>query len=207
MEAVRTLTPDLVASAAKLLADAFFTNPAHIYICPDSDTRSSRLEWLLGANLRLQLDLRESFCLADGSVVHAMGFWTRSTAPGPGVLRKIRSGLLGAPFHLGWPTLRRALEVAHAIDLQVEQTLGERPFWYLNNMAVRDRRRGSGTGTHLLRKQLELVSEREPTYAVVLSTQRPENVSFHQRSGFRVARDQTIGKEPGAFRNWTMLMS
>ena len=205
MQAARPITSDLVPSAARLLADAFFTNPAHTYIFPDADRRFSQLEWLLGSNLKLQPDLRASFCLVEREAVQAMGFWTRSTAPRPRLLAKVRAGLLASPSRLGLAALRRAFEVTRGIDDQLGQTLGPQPFWYLNNMAIRSHLRGSGIGSRLLGEQLRIVSAIEPTFAVALSTQRAENVTFYERLGFRVARDCTIGSGPGAFRNWTMV--
>ena len=207
MDPVRQITPELLGSAGALLAEAFFTNPAHTYICPDPSRRRDQLEWLLGGNLRLQ-DLRASFCLTDGAVVDAMGFWTTSTAPQIGTLRKIRAGLLAAPRRLGWAGVRRLFEVTGEIDRHLAQALGgDRPYWYLNNMVVREHLRGTGIGTRLLRRQLALVAETEPSYAIALSTQRPENVTFYQRLGFHVELDRTIGSGAGAFRNWVMVQA
>ena len=47
MESVRQLDRDLIPSAADLLARVFFNNPAHVYICPDSQVRVGQLEWFL----------------------------------------------------------------------------------------------------------------------------------------------------------------
>jgi GNAT superfamily N-acetyltransferase len=206
VQSVRPVTPELLDSAAALLAESFFSNPAHTYLCPDPRRRLAQLEWLLGGNLRLQ-DLGASFCLAEGPVVDAMGFWTRSTAPKIGTLRKIRAGLLGAPARLGWAGVRRLFEVTGEIDRHLERAMEERPYWYLNNMVVRERLRGTGVGTRLLREQIPAVAKSEPTYAIALSTQRPENVTFYQRLGFEVVLDRIMGSGPGAFRNWVMVHS
>jgi ribosomal protein S18 acetylase RimI-like enzyme len=204
MDSLR-LTPELLPSAADLLARAFFDNPAHVYLCPDPRTRLSRLLWLLGANLRLQPDLTRSFCLAEGSVVTAMGFWTRSGFPRVGILARLRAGLLAAPFRLGLPTLQRSFEVTRGIEQELDAALGEEPFWYLNNMAVREPLRGGGIGSRLLREQLRILGEADPDAPCALATQRSENVVFYGRLGFRVVRDRAIGSAPGAFRNWIMV--
>jgi ribosomal protein S18 acetylase RimI-like enzyme len=200
----RPLTPELLPSAAALLAAAFFDNPAHVYVCPDPRRRRAQLERLLGENLRIQPDLRDSFCVARGSVVEAMGFWTRSDAARIGTLARIRAGGLSAPLRLGLRVLRRAFEVAREVDRHLGATLGQEPYWYLNNMAVSEPLRGSGIGTRLLREQLAILAQKEPSFAGALSTQRPENVVFYQRLGFRVAGERMIGSRPGAFRNWVM---
>jgi hypothetical protein len=115
MRPVRQLTPELFRSAAALLAEAFYSNPAHVYICPDPRTRFERLEWLLGSNLRRQPELRTSFCVVDGTDVIAMGFWTRSTAPRIGIRQQLRAGLLAAPFRLGLAGFSRLFEVAREV--------------------------------------------------------------------------------------------
>jgi GNAT superfamily N-acetyltransferase len=205
VQPVRPLTPDLLASAAELIAESFFDNPPHVYICPDPSTRLARLEWLLGNNLRLQ-DLRASFCLAEGRTVEAMGFWTQS-GPRPGLLRMLRSGLLMAPMRLGWSGVRRLFEVSGGVDRHLERAMAGRPFWYLNNMVVRKHLRGTGVGSRLLREQLPIISELAPGHAIALATQRPENVTFYQRLGFETVLTEKIGSGPRAFQNWIMLYS
>ena len=89
---VRLLAPELFPSAAELLANAFYNNPAHVYVCPDSPARMGQLTWLLGANLRAQPDLTSSFCITQNSAVIAMGFWTQPCSQRVGLVRKIRFG-------------------------------------------------------------------------------------------------------------------
>lgn len=202
---VRPLTAALLPSAARLLARAFFSNPAHVYVCPDARRRMAQLECLLGENLRMQPDLRESFCLAQDSSVAAMGFWTRSDAPRIGALARIRRGGVSVALRLGLRSLRRAFEVAGEIDRHLDATLGQQPYWYLNNMVVSEALRGGGIGSRLLSQQLGILADKEPPFAVALSTQRPENVVFYGRLGFRVAGERSIGRGPAAFRNWLML--
>lgn len=202
---VRRLTPELFPSAGRLLADAFFTNPSHVYLCPDARKRRAQLEWLLGGNLAIQPDLGTSFCLVDGGDVVAMGFWTRSDARKISRFRMIRGGLWRAPFRLGRSGLRRVFEVTGAVDRELHRALGRRPFWYLNNMVVAEKLRGNGIGGGLLRDQLAVVARAEPAFEVALSTQRPENVTFYRRLGFHVFGDTTIGSGDHAFRSWTMV--
>lgn len=198
------LAPPLLASAARLLTDAFFTNPVHVYLCPDAARRRGQLEWMLGGNLRQQPDLRRSFCLVEGGEVAAMGFWTRTDAPEAGLLRRLRAGLPLAPFKLGLVGLRRVSEVTAAFHRQIEGALAGEAAFMLNNMAVREDLRGTGVGTALLRAQLRRLSDESPGACLTLATQRPENVVFYGRLGFETASEQTIGAGPDAFTNWIM---
>lgn len=204
MNTPRKLTPALFPSATRLLADAFLTNPAHVYICPDHQRRRLQLEWLLGGNLRMQPDLDYSFCLANENEVQAMGFWTRSSGPRPSMLQKVRAGFLAAGSRLGPAGVRRLFEVTSQIDRQLSETFGATPYWYLNNMVVAKDLRGTGVGTRLLAEQLSIVAQAAPSLPSALTTQRPENVVFYERLGFRVAVEHIVGSGPVAFRNWVM---
>jgi GNAT superfamily N-acetyltransferase len=207
MEPVHPLDPSFYASAAELLSQAFFSNPCHAYMCPDSTKRLAQLEWLLGGNLRMHVeaDREASFCLGRDAVVDAMGFWTRPDPVEIGPLAKIRAGVLAAPVRLGLDGFRRVLEVEREMGRHRREALGDTSYWYLNNMVVRERLRGSGIGTRLLRNQLDTILRDVPEAPVALATQRKENVTFYARLGFEEASDRMIGSASGAFRNWIMV--
>ncbi|MCH7890582.1 MAG: GNAT family N-acetyltransferase, partial [Gemmatimonadetes bacterium] len=162
-------------------------NPAHVYICPDPKTRFAQLEWVLGGNLRVHVeaDPAVSFCLR-GDSLDAIGYWTRPDAAEIGLLPKIRAGFLAAPFRFGWSGFRRLLEVDTAVNRHYREALGDESFWYLSNMVVREKLRGTGVGTQLLREQLRIVMEQDPRAAVALATQREGNVAFYRRLGFEI---------------------
>jgi ribosomal protein S18 acetylase RimI-like enzyme len=199
------LRDELLYSATELLAAAFSSNPAHVYICPNSDTRYEQLKWLLGGNLRAQSDLGLSFCVATGKVVSAMGFWTDSESPRTGLIRQVRAGLLLAPIRLGPAGVRRLLEVTSSVEAQLDSTLCGRPHWTLNNMAVDEELRGQGIGTDLLRSEIRKLSLLQPTWPIALCTQRERNVLFYRRAGFEIGLSAYIGKGPQRFQNWTMV--
>lgn len=201
----RPLTRDLLAPAADLLTDAFFSNPAHVCIRPDELTRARRLRWLMGFNVRAQARVGEGFCIASGGRLDAMGFWHAPNTREPGLLALVQDGLLAAPFRLGWSGVERMLEVSGRVEELRRAALGVRGAWYLHNMVVREELRGTGIGSALLRAQLDDVLGREPRHAAVLATQRPENVVFYRRLGFEVASEVQIGAGPQRFVNWMMV--
>ena len=133
-----------------------------------------------------------------------MGFWQPPGSKPVGTGAMLRHGLALAPFVLGPAATRRLLEVVDAVERGRHGAQAGEPAWYLNNMAVRKECRGSGIGSRLLGSQLrELV---DPSGApAVLSTQRPENVTFYARFGFEVASEDVMGSGPLAFRSWTLL--
>lgn len=204
MQQSNRLGPELFSSASDLPAAAFHSNPAHVYIFPDETDRQSRLRWLLGGNLRAQPNLDRSFCLADGHRVNAMGFWTHSASPSPGLFHQLRAGLLLAPIRLGVSGMRRMYEVTRSIERHLESALPG-PHWYLNNMVVHGRLRGRGVGTDLLSEEIRKVSALSPESSFALSTQREENVVFYGRLGFEVKHSEIIGTGSHLFRNWIMV--
>lgn len=204
MSTVRILTPGDIPSAARLLAEAFFTNPAHVYMCPDTETRMKKIEWLLATNLRLQPGFEHSFCVAPEGRVTAMGFWTRNDTPEPGVMTKLRSGLLIAPLNVGRLGMRRLQEVIDGMLRDRIAALEKAPYWFLNNMVVDESLRGTGVGSELLADQLRSIEQHDPGATFALATQRRENLVFYGRLGFEVAVEAVIGQGPDAFINWIM---
>ena len=131
-----------------------------------------------------------------------------SCTPGPlGSRNAVGPAATPRTARLGCGGVCRLFEVTREISRHLEQALGDRPCWYLNNMVVREHLRGKGIGSQLLREQLPAVARMEPLYSVALSTQRPENVTFYERLGFRPVLDGIIGSGPAAFRNWIMVFA
>lgn len=198
------LMANLIPSAGRLLAEAFYTNPAHVYLCPNEHLRYRQLEWLLTQNLRVQ-PLSRSFCIVDGVTVSAMGFWTRAIDQGSSLGSLVRAGLFMLPIRLGVKGGWRVLEVTSNVEQQRDESVLGKSWWYLNNMAVRAELRGSGLGTQLLKDQISRIAADDPEATLVLSTQRPENVRFYSGLGFVIAKSKTIGRGSLAFQNWTMI--
>jgi len=200
------ITTELQPSAAQLIAASYYDNPAHIYMCPDDNTRLQHLEWLLGLNLKLQLKYgAESFCYPENGEVKAMGFWTKPNEVIVGTGAKIRGGLLKVPFKMGWSCFKRVMEASAGVDDHLERTVGsQQPFLYLNNMVMEESRRGKGWGSKILEKQFEDISVKNPNAVLALNTQRYWTVKFYQRLGFKVLLEEKIGTGSLAFTNWTM---
>lgn len=191
-------------SASKLLADAFYDNPAHEYICPDSSKRISQLNWLLGANLNLQLQNGvESFCVTNNENVTAMGYWTNPYNK-IALYKKIRIGLLRAPIILGLNNFIRMMSVSHHIEESILNLDLNKPHWYLNNMVVGENLRGQGIGTKILKQEIKKIKTNQPRAVFSLTTQKNENVEFYKRHGFEVALEENKLNDGCNFPNWIM---
>jgi len=203
--AARELTRDLHAQAAVLLAEAFHTNPAHVWICPDEATRAERLRWFLGRNVEIQARVGKGFCVVDERGLGAMGFWHAPGTREPGLGMMLRHGLWLAPLRIGMSSVLRMMDMIEHIEARRREVLAGRDAWYLHNMVVRGDLRGTGVGSALLGAELARVFA-EKACVAVLNTQRPENVVFYRRLGFEVAAEDRVGSEGhGGFVNWMMV--
>jgi GNAT superfamily N-acetyltransferase len=202
--AARELTPDLHAQAGELLAEAFHTNPAHVWICPDEQTRARKLRWFLGRNVEIQARVGKGFCVVDDRGLGAMGFWHAPGTKEPGLAMMLRHGLWLAPFRIGLSSVLRMMDMLEHVEARRRTLLAGREAWYLHNMVVRRDLRGTGIGSALLASELPRVFALKACPAV-LNTQRPENVVFYQRLGFEVAAEQRVGSPSDGFFNWMML--
>jgi ribosomal protein S18 acetylase RimI-like enzyme len=208
------LTPQDIDCAASFIATAFFDNPAHIYIFPESRNRFKALQWMLGANLKLNLspqkNIGQSFALIEPNQppekrqIKAMGFWNPPNADSVSFLSQVKAGLLTMPFRFGWGSLQNLFEVIKANATAKKQALNGTPAWYLNNMVVASELRGQGVGTKLLAEQLQQVVE-PSGFPAILDTQREINVKFYERLGFKVASTSIVGKGRNAFFNWCLI--
>ncbi len=191
-------------SGASLLAKAFYDNPAHQYFCPNPDKRVAQLTWLLGANLNLQLSHgAKSFCLVERNNIQAMGYWTDPNLK-ISLVKKVRAGLLKAPAVLGPKNFLRMMEVSSHIENSILGLSLGRPHKYLNNMVVEERLRGKGLGSKILNQQIDLITKQDPKTFFSLTTQKPENVQFYEKHGFRVVREEHPKDGTGKFANWIM---
>ncbi|PSB12282.1 hypothetical protein C7B62_02375 [Pleurocapsa sp. CCALA 161] len=208
------LTPQDFDLAAVLLAEAFYNNPSHEYIFVDPSTRLKSLRWGLKANLKLNLSppmpIGQSFALVESDQppgirqIKAMAFWHPPESSSLGLIAKVRSGWLLAPLKVGRATCQRLSEVMTAIDQIKEQVVAQKQTWYLNNMVVERKLRGTGIGTQLLSQQLQ--SRVIPSgFPAILMTQKEMNVRFYQKLGFKIVHKSTIGIGQNAFINWCLI--
>ncbi len=197
-------------SAAALLTEAFFTNPAHVYLFPKETQRRRALPWLLQRNLAAQAPLDHSFCVAQESgnpprrTIVAMGFWNPPGSPSVSVRGLLRLGFMAIPIQCGVGASQRLLKSVRYLEDERRTALGSRRAWYLNNMAVATHLRGSGLGSELLDRELR--KRIDPSgHVAALATQRPENVRFYRRLGFEVVSGRSLGSGRCPFRNWIMV--
>ena len=206
------LTPKDFDRAVDLLVEAFYDNPAHVYIYMSSNesSRFKAIRWGFKRNLNLQASVGSSFALVESDKppgereIKQMAFWHPPNSDSISIMSMIQQGLLTMPFRFGWGTFKRVLEVTEEFDAIKDRATAKNPVWYLNNMVVAKELRGTGIGSKVLKNQFE--SEIDPSgFPAILMTQREANVRFYQRLGFEVVDESIVGSGEYAFTNWCMV--
>ena len=210
------LTPKDFNHAAILLAEAFYDNPPHVCIFPDSATRFESLQWGLKAFLKLNLSpptpIGKSFALVEANQppgirqVKAMAFWNYPESKSASFISKLKSGWLTIPFKYDRATFQRLKKAMMAIDETKKEVLGQNKAWYLNNMVVAKELRGTGVGSKLLGHQLESVVIPSGFPAIAM-TQKEINVKFYQKLGFKIANKSTTSIGRNSFTNWCLIFN
>ena len=205
------LQPSDFDRATELLTEAFYDNPAHVYIFMSNElNRLKAISWAFRINLNLQASAGNSFALVESDKpigerqIKQMAFWHPPNSDSISLMSMVREGLLIMPFRFGWRIFQRVIEVTQEFDAIKDRVTNRQPVWYLNNMVVAKELRGTGVGTRVLRHQLESVVE-PSGFPAILMTQKAENVMFYRRLGFEVMMESKIGSGKHAFTNWCMM--
>ena len=205
------LKPPDFDRAADLLVEAFYDNPAHVYIfMSDESNRLKAISWASRINLNLQGSVGSSFALVESDKppgkrqIKQMAFWHPPNSNSINLMSMVREGLLTMPFRFGWRIFQRVIDVTEEFDAIKDRITNRQPVWYLNNMVVAKELRGTGVGTRVLKRQLESVVD-PSGFPAILMTQKAGNVMFYQRLGFEVATESKVGSGEHAFTNWCMM--
>jgi GNAT superfamily N-acetyltransferase len=189
---IEELTDQPGQDIAEILAAAYVSNPLHVAAFPGDE------EARLCAN-------RALFALATSGMV-----------PGTWLCARGGNAVFGALRYACSPACIFPPEVQSELGRIMAQTLGEAgtrvagwfkswadvhpegEHWHLGPFAVAPERQGRGIGSLLIE---EYVCRMDAARAVgYLETDRPKNVLFYEKFGFRLTReDQVIG-----VRNWFM---
>ena len=82
----------------------------------------------------------------------------------------------------------------------VDRAHPHEPHWYLAVLGVDPSMQGRGLGRALLEPVLDRCDEQfEPAY---LETQKPDNLPFYERFGFRVVGEVSVAGSPTMWRMW-----
>lgn len=167
-----------IGPAGDTMARAFLDDPVFVWAFPDERTRLKRMMAMNAAMLppMLGLDHAELYTTDD----HAgLAIWA-----GPETWQTPTSAMLRAMPRLmkamGLSGIRKFVSFTNAL-MKVHP---HEPHWYLAGIGTDPPKQGTGVGSALIRKKLDVCdTQRLPAY---LETQKPQNVPYYEKFGFRV---------------------
>jgi GNAT superfamily N-acetyltransferase len=201
------LAPSQVEGTALLLADALADDPAYGFLVPPSSARRARLANFFERNLRMHLPHRCTYVCVDAG--HVVGTVTIRPPGGISISlwAMLRRGLLPFAAANGAGAVRRLFALKAAYDRLEEEGVGGAPHWLVHMMAVAPSRQGSGLGSSILRRALDVTADAQgrAPHPVGLTTHKDRNVTFYRRAGFVVVGEQDLELAAGRpYRVWTM---
>jgi ribosomal protein S18 acetylase RimI-like enzyme len=193
MEVVR-LEDSRLGEASDVLARAFQSDPAWVWLIPDAERRRRLLPWLF----RVGFDVTAADVWTTSGVVRGAARWLPPGRPAMRVGPTLKA-LVTTPFRLG-----SAIGPFLAYGRAVESLRGEampEPHWYLAGIGVDPSAQRRGIGTALLDPGLAAAAR--AGLPAVLLTNNEANLPFYERHGFEVVRH---GETPeGGPEAWAMV--
>jgi ribosomal protein S18 acetylase RimI-like enzyme len=195
VEVVR-LERSRLGEASDVLARAFQTDPAWVWLIPDDERRRRLLPWLF----RIGFDVTAADVYGTVGELRGAARWLPPGRPAMRVAPTLRA-LVTTPLRLGGAT-PQFLAYGRAVEtLRAEVAPG--PHWYLAGIGVDPAAQRQGIGATLLQPGVDgAARDRLPA---VLLTNNEANLSFYEGNGFRVVRE---GDTPrGGPHAWAMVRS
>jgi ribosomal protein S18 acetylase RimI-like enzyme len=197
LDGVEELTTKDAAWASEILRLAFHTDPLLNFIYGDTINAPGKLNWFFRVTFRLAALYGECFSTAekDGVLMMLPPDQTKMT-----IGKMLRSGLLAAPFKMGWASLSRMMAFMDFAEKE-HKAATSADHYYIMTVGVLPERQGMGVGKKLMAKALEIADIHQ--MQCYLETQNKTNVPIYQKFGFEVVSDTEI--PTGGLHNWGML--
>ena len=195
MEVVR-IGKERYGEASKVLARAFFDDPAWVWLLPDAQRRARLLPWLF----RIGFDVTAADVYVTVGPLIGAARWLPPGRPSMRVAATLRA-LVTTPLRLGVATAP-FLAYGRAVE-QMRADVARGPHWYLAGIGVEPAAQRQGVGAALLRPGVEAAAASH--IPAVLLTNNEANLAFYQANGFAVVRE---GRTPeDGPKAWAMVKS
>jgi len=196
---VERLTRPQIKEAGQVLGQAFYDDPAVIYVEPDDGKRLRPLTWFMGTAVRYG-HVYGNEVFVNAKEVQGVAIWLPPGGYPLGLARMIRAGILLAPQKLGLGPFVRFTRLMNWAEHLHKQNAPPQ-HWYLQWLGVDPPRQGQGIGSALM--QPVLARADAAGLACYLETANARTLPLYQRHGFEVVTEGDAPK--GGPHTWTML--
>jgi ribosomal protein S18 acetylase RimI-like enzyme len=190
----RKLAPHEIDAAARALGRAFYDDPLMTYLMPSDAKRTANMTHVMRSALRMALPEDEIYTTdaPEGAALFLPP--GRSKVPLSRVLRVV----LPEAWRFGIGSLRRYMAVTD--EFEHKHPAGDH--WYLMTLGVDPDCQGQGLGGAMMSGILKRAEAAGTT--VYLETNKPRNVVFYQKHGFKVVEHFRChgGRGP---ETWTLI--
>jgi hypothetical protein len=182
---------------AVILSRTLHDEPNFTFVIPDEQQRRAVLPWFFRT-----LAIRASQVWGEIYTTETINGGALWISPGLAYTfgRLLRTGMLTAPFRLGWASLRRCMSLSERLEA-VHKSLARGPHWYLMALGVEP----SVTRPAIAGVLIEPVLSRADSDALpcYLETFNESSLSFYLKRGFRIAGAGRIPR--GGPNFWALL--
>lgn len=178
---IEPYSDNMLDTVVKVLADAFVTNPLHVAVFGKEQLEQNRCFFRIG----VEHMFRDTafVVLQDGEVYGYMHFGHSPSCLPPVDQIQTAAETIFKPLGSSIPRVVEWFETWSRLDL-------DEPHGHLAPIGVAPREQGNGLGSALMECYIEHLDQ--DALAGYLETDRPENVTFYQKFGFEVIREQLL---------------
>ncbi|PKO02417.1 MAG: hypothetical protein CVU43_07830 [Chloroflexi bacterium HGW-Chloroflexi-5] len=180
MEIIK-LDPKNKKKAAAVVASAFFNYPMFTFYFPDEKRRLWELPWYMEQTLKCALSYGEVYTNPECSGV------IFTLPPGHTKISQweyMQHGFLLTPMVLGLKDFARSQECEAFVGETHERLMKDRLHYYLWGLTVDPKVKGTGIGSALLKKVLDIANS--ASMPVYLETHDEKNVVYYESKGFKL---------------------
>jgi len=197
-----------IDEVARLLTDAFYTNPAYSIVFTKKNQQREGLMWLFRASLILD-NHRQTFTRVIKEKDTGKIIGTFTLIPPQGVKKTIavyaKIGIVGFIVKFGLSTFLRMLRLDDCNKLTLKKSIKIAAYYYLSMVVIQANYRGKGVGSYAIKYAIqELMAVNPACNTIGLTTQLPENVTFYSRIGFELLDEGYIDFEENKYYNYNM---
>lgn len=193
---IKTIETSRAGEAIATTSRAFWPDPLFGFFARDPGQEHRILPIFLGALVRDALRFGEVWGAIEDTRVIGSASWLPPGAIPRSRSRETRIYLACARALVTGRNRRTGIALLDA----VEKRHPHEPHWYLALLGVDPTRQGRGLGRALLEPVLTRCDER--VECAYLETQKPENLPFYERFGFRVIDRVTVPGSPPVWLMW-----